>query len=115
MTSLVQVTRGGCIASDGRALGMIVTVAMGIALVLSPANFPCALSPVHLSAITPLCPSHGPDAGQARCPLTHPGTSLVRGLACTDQRGDTAYGHARPVPRLSGADDVDGHGVGRWA
>jgi hypothetical protein len=60
-------------AWDVRALGIIVTVAMGIAIVLSPATCLCAPSPVHLSAITPLYPSNGPDAGQARCPLTDPG------------------------------------------
>jgi hypothetical protein len=114
MTSLVQVTRGGCIAWDGRALGMIVTVAMGIAMVLSPATCLYAPSPVPCMPSRLCVPAMGPM--RARRDVPHgPGASLDSGLAGTDQRGDTPHDHARPVPSLPGVDDVDGRGVGRWA
>jgi len=82
---------------------------------LSPAISLCASSPCHLWAITPLCLGHEHDVGKVPCPLTDTGASLVRGLACPEQSGDTAHDHARPVPRLPGVDDVDGRGVGLWA
>ena len=76
---------------------MIVTVAMGIALVLSPATCLCAPSPVHLSAITPLCPSHGPDAGQALCPLM----DLEPPLAADSRARTSAATPLTTAPHLS--------------
>jgi hypothetical protein len=76
MSDLGHVELGGYIAWEGRAHRRTITVAMGIALVrpLWPTS-PAPLRRRTVALLTPLCPSHARDVGQAPCPLMDPGAS----------------------------------------